>query len=621
MEKIHPDKKIERDSIFPNVLPPISIDLLDLPINEMEIRKDLANRLRGVFKKMGDEDLDLAVQNGKIPESEANQLYKGLADFISADPNNIRLILYLPFQIMPDLNKTKAVQAQEFAKVLHDGWVRLLFQSEMRASFNDGDDLEPGLGQPARTRKAAHLLPEFLSRGLVSETEVLDILEVTEGEELMVALTEGIVVANDSKFFSDKSMEVVKKLSQHKPAVAFILDGTMTPEPEMSKPEGLNEILSKLEDDIDKIKVKLDPNSLYVKQVSEKRIKWQKWLFKDEAINQAALSIADGFAQEKITWSELEKVTDKILIIRSLRKIGEVLVKAGGNRAKDFAERSTAIVKDIWKFGTNEEKEEIINCVSVWQKLSILPSEFAQKLGIEVVDLSNPLPINLEDFARNDGLFITEIARKIEGSPELSKYFYPFILAFGSKIKGYAAHNGDFDFAVFIKPETPWEKRKEILALIGKEIPEITRIDRLLEYWVNDKDGKLGLKPIPKDAPNIVIGAEQIHFLFGGVWIGFGRELTKFRQDLMEKYLNLERFGDQKDLVRTKLLLMLELDVLQFRIMHKGYRKLYPSKKEEGTTHSNLIDWKSDFWDSGYRQIASLLFLSKVFLPDLTSTK
>lgn len=621
MEKIYPDKKIERDSISPNVLPPISIDLLDLPINEVVVRKDIANRLRGVFEKIGEEGLGEAVQHGKIPESEANQLYRDLTDFISADPNNIRLILYLPFQILPDLNQTEAVQAQEFAKVLHDGWFRLLFQSEMRASFNDGDDLEPGLGQPARTRKAAHLLPEFLSRGLVSETEVLDILEATEEEELMVALTEGIVVANDKNFFSNKSMEMIKKISEHKPAIAFILEETVVPEPELSEPENLNEVLARHRGDIDKINVKLNPNSPYVKQVSEKRIKWQKWLFRDEAMNHAALLIANGLAQEKISQSELEKIPDKILVIRSLKKTGEILVKAGGKTAKDFAEKSINIIEDIWSRGVNEEKEEIINCVSVWQKLSILPSGFAEKLGIEIPDLSNPFPINLENFARNDGRFVTEIARKIENSPELSKYFYPFLLVFGSKIKGYATHNGDFDFAVFIKPETPWEKRKEILSLLGKKIPEITRIDRLLEYCVNDNDEKLGLKPIPKDAPNVVIGAEQIHFLFGGVWMGFGQELTRFRQDLTDKYLNLERFGDQKDLVRTKLLLMLELDVLQFRIMHKGYRKLYPSKKEEGTIHSDLIDWKSDFWDPGYRQIASLIFLSKVFLPDLTSTK
>ena len=40
--------------------------------------------------------------------------------------------------------------------------------------------------------------------------------------------------------------------------------------------------------------------------------------------------------------------------------------------------------------------------------------------------------------------------------------------------------------------------------------------------------------------------------------------------------------------------------------------------KKQGTKNSDLIDWKSDYWDPGYRRIATKLFLSRVFLPDLS---
>jgi hypothetical protein len=61
------------------------------------------------------------------------------------------------------------------------------------------------------------------------------------------------------------------------------------------------------------------------------------------------------------------------------------------------------------------------------------------------------------------------------------------------------------------------------------------------------------------------------------------------------------------------------MDNLQYRLMHKGYDIFKPSKRIAGSEHSALIDWNSAFWDEGYRRIATLGFLSKVFLPDLSS--
>jgi hypothetical protein len=49
--------------------------------------------------------------------------------------------------------------------------------------------------------------------------------------------------------------------------------------------------------------------------------------------------------------------------------------------------------------------------------------------------------------------------------------------------------------------------------------------------------------------------------------------------------------------------------------MHKGYRKNYPANKEEKLVYGDLIDFGSDFWDQGYREVATQLFLRKVFLP------
>ncbi len=528
---------------------------------------------------------DLAVKVADLKEGD-DAFFKDLESFISSDPqNNSRIILYLPFEILPDLRTSKTGPAKKLSETLKESWFRLLFESEMRANFVDGDELEPGMGVPERTRKAAHLLPEFLKRGIISEEDITILLKVNSDSELTKSLIEGVVVANDDNLISPRAWEDITSTYD----VRKLL-GETTPA----------------------------KRSLYTKAVSVKRAVWEKEVKIDETTEAASLQLAHKLIDGELELGDIEKfgVTGIRCIVRAV----EILSSQNPEEAKTLIEKSLSLIHKFWQAGSPAEREEVRAGVNHLERLNIRP-RLAVELEILVPDLSKALPIDIYKFAENGGGSLSDAAKKINNSPSLSEYFFPIILAFGSKIKGYATESGDFDVAVIIKPGVPWKKRSEIISLLKGEVGELAGIDRILEYWISKKDGKYGLINPPDDAPTDVLNPAQIHFLFGGVWIGANSDVQKLRSDLKEKYLDLSRFGNQKDAARSLLLRKLEHDQLQYRLMHKGYRKFYPSQRVAGTKHSNLIDWNSDFWDKGYRQIATQLFLKRVFLPDLSEGK
>ena len=59
----------------------------------------------------------------------------------------------------------------------------------------------------------------------------------------------------------------------------------------------------------------------------------------------------------------------------------------------------------------------------------------------------------------------------------------------------------------------------------------------------------------------------------------------------------------------------IERDLLQYRLLHKGYERHYPTTKKTAES----IDGNSAYWDSGYRAVATKLFIDKVYIPQLNS--
>ena len=108
------------------------------------------------------------------------------------------------------------------------------------------------------------------------------------------------------------------------------------------------------------------------------------------------------------------------------------------------------------------------------------------------------------------------------------------------------------------------------------------------------------------DVPNQNIA----HICLDTVWISNRRNLEYIQEECIRRYLRLA----PDSLERKQSLERLEQDLLQYRLMHKGIRRIY-SNVSERTHCFPGIDGASAFYDRRYRRIASQLFVKYVFLP------
>lgn len=564
-------------------------------IEQAASRRTLYNLFSQVFEAIPDPNLDItkAVKEGLIDKSVVVALWDGISDFLEQDENNARILLYLPFEILPDLtiqdSKLEDMMAsgQRLGNLYWQRWIRLLHEAEPRANFVDGDVLEPGLGRPEMISKAGHLTPELLTKGIIEVDNIVVLLEAISDIRVSKSLIEGVIVAKEKGLMDDLAWDKIKEIIKRKNSGEHVV--------------------------FSREKYYGDPNS---NRISPERARWLRKILQEGKDNKEADQLSQQLVDGLISLTGLTKNRVSALAVF---KSGEQLSKRDSAEARKFSEHSQKLIKRLWESDDTAIKDVIIGGLNHWVRLRIVDRDYLDELGIELADLSLPSQYNEERLSQEFD-YLKIAAQKIKEHPVLSKALYPTFLVFGSRLKGYADINADVDAAVFFRPEVKFEDREQILEILKSDVPGIANLDNLLEYWMLAENGKLKFK-MPKEDTRIFVGEDQIHFFMGGAWIGCGEEFMRIRNNILERYLDLSRFGEQKEGVRAQLLGQLELDVLQCRLMHKGYRKYYPSHKREGTPNSHLIDWKGDFWDPGYRRIATKLFVSRVFLPDLAEIK
>lgn len=538
--------------------------------DEEKKRQDLYEKLTSIFNKIPNVNMDFdeAEEKDLVDSEELIKIYNGLTSFMEEDLNNDRIILYLPFQLLPNMNKITSDENLEksrknFSEIYKKSWIRLLFETDLRADFIDGDVLEPGLGDPILVRKAAHLLPEILERKIITDKEVKQLMEIIDDENLKINLIEGLIVAAERKlidFDFDKNL-IEKLLKLQKPKIDFDF------------------------------------------VVSRKRINWENKLRQEREIDEESENIKENIIKGVNNLNELISICQVVGIFKAGKEIG-------------LAEKYLPYIYKYWNEGDDNSKSYIISGLSHWRKLGIIDDEILRKFKIKLPNFGELMPIEINELIENDFKIFGEVVEGIKEDEELMKYIYPTILTFGSRVKGYAEMNTDLDAAIFFRPGTPFKKREEILERLYEKQPKLNLVEKVLEYWIDEKNGKFGFNNVDKNNGRI-IGAKEIHIFWGGIWISANDEFKRVREDIKNKYLNLGRFGEQKEQLRMNFLRRLENDVIQCRLMHKGWRYFYPSKKIKKVEHSDLIDGKSDFWEPEFRRIATQLFLTKVFLPDI----
>lgn len=536
--------------------------------------------------------------------SQFEAFYGELAHFLSEDPNNSRIILYLPFEVLPDLHFTHSKAAEDFVTVYKEAWFKLLFESNPRANFVDGDVLEPGLGEPERTRKVAHFIPWLLGKNILDEQDLKEIIDVVEDPELLKSIAEGIMVAHDLGFRNEELTNFARQFLYEKP----------THSDSEADIQDLNKYVA---DKIALIESRYAQGSEYTKGLSKKRIIWERKTRIDEVLDKAAVRIANAILEGEADGNVLKMYGEAG--VKGVFHAAEKVFWKNQDKSQEIVALYLKKIRSAWKSGNKRIKDAISVGLNHWLNLGLINSDLLDEIGVKHYDLSSIFPVDLESIAEENTMLL-QVVEKIKNDNYLSENIFPVFIVFGSRVKGFSTKNSDLDVAIFVKPQVTFEKRREILENIKTKLPQLNSAD-MLEYWVSEQSGKFSLRVKPNEIEGNVAGPETIHFLFGGVWFGEREDIQKIYKDIAGKYLDLSRVGGQKELVRMKLLRMLELDQLQVRLMHKGYSRTYASNKPRGTKNSYLIDWNSDFWDPGYRKIATLLFLSRVFLPDLRLSK
>lgn len=585
------------DLIYPGFHSSLPENIFQNPIliEQAEKRRTLISGFERVFEKMPDStsQIEEVIRSGVIDSTEAANLFDSITDFLESEEDNRRLLLYLPFEMLPDLDSLDDLpenvidSGQRLGEVLRDAWIVLLHEIEPRANFVDGDILEPGLREPEGISKAGHLTPELMAKGIITPKDACLLLESISSKELLRSLAQGITVANDRGLIPSYSWDRIRKVIDDRvgnPSSGIVSESYY-----------------------------YDPTS---NRISPERVKWLRKVEEEkrdhlegELISQ---KIIDGLSFEEIT--NLDK-TRKIKIL-GIIDAGKKLALTDPEKARNLSRQVVSFMQKLMNLDDPLVEDTLISGLNQWVRCGLVDEEYLEQFGFELTDLSLPSFYSEEELLR-EFEDLVDAAKKVKEHPILSQALFPAFLVFGSKIKGYADEKADLDVALFFRPQAKFEDREDILSVVKSDIPQLRNLDKLLEFWTLFEDGKIVFRE-PEENTRTFVGETQIHFLMGGAWIGYGNDFMQMYQNMLERYLDLSRFGDQKNEIRTCLLDQLEHDVLQYRLMHKGYRKFYPLVQRPETQNSNLIDYESDFWDPGFRRVATKLFLSRVFLPDLS---
>lgn len=566
-----------------------------------EQRRDLYKQLSDILLKIEDGKFDInkALKLGKITADDISTLYKSLGSFIAGDANNSRLLLYLPFELFPSKNEEidKAPDLVEDQKdfycILRAAWEDLLYESDVRASFVDGDVLEPGMGEPVRVRKAAHLIPFLVPAGVLRIEDVNQILKqaiIDNDVELVVSIEEGLSAL--------KNLDLEKESTTTSEAIDILYAKLVSVEKELSE------------------------NTDYVKKISDKRLAWERKVRRDEILENAARDLSGLLLLKKFDLKEIDDLnisdTDKSkLRLKTLQFSVEQCYIHNEAINGDLLGSLEVLCKKIWQDGGDLLKDEVHCTLSRLNRLGLM-IDVGKELGVEIYDLSSTRPVYFENMVRKEYAVLEELVEIIKNDPELSDSLFPFFACVGSKVKGIASINSDKDAVLFWRPGATLEKRISALKKIAEKCPKILEMDSMPEVWLEYVGDKFEFRKGTESYPNNV-SPQQIHFIMNGLLVGDKEEIKVVMSDLVEGYLDLRRLGKEKDGARQFLLRRLEMDNLMYRLMHKGFKRSYVQKNNKSLMKE--IDYKSDFYEPSYRGIASLIFVSRVLLPDLKLKK
>jgi len=565
-------------------------------------------------------------------ERVTNAFYNTCTNYLARDPLHARLVLYLPFELIPPNNPDQEVSnkqsnaAHSFRKAFLQAWQSLLETSELRADYLDGDILEAEIRTEPLPKvvKAAHLIPKLVERDLLDIPYVISLLEESTDLTLKNSIADACMVLSDMEAFTEEHLKrMMASTDSYTSNIAKIIkaeriESSADTEKIMDDQGDFDTVntdfLHSIESYTDKIQNSQD--------LSDRRKSWLLAKYRDEKIHTSAQEllalIEAGSLRVEDAFTIIHDASYPEHVHMSIVQALEYFIESTHYNDELSAE---SIIRTVLPQMVTLYRDASPSLQSVIEK-SIFHLHSLHIIDTHVLadfNLSQPnLAPNGQEIMRDlqeDIAALTDACTKIESHPELQEYVYPVIITTGSAMKGYQSKGADLDIVVFIKPNVAENKRGRIQDLL-KEVLVGTRADSAMEFWLYEDASGYAVRDYIDPDPQR--GDSSLTHPLTGVWCGNEKAISELYTKLMPGYV----YSKNKKILdfdaREVWLRDIEHNTLKYRLMHKGYARFNAPQGGINSNHADDIDGTSMFYDSGYRRLATTSFIKNVFLPQLT---
>lgn len=571
-------------------------------------RRDLHEQFNTIFAKVPDVSMDWeeAISSNLITSEEVRAVYERLADFLNRDKNNRRLILYLPFELLLAQSAQNLVGKETWERLRQSyttAWIHTLFETDIRANYVDGDIPEPELrrGEIQEVHKAAHLIPELLANKWIDADTINAVIEVCEDPNIVRDIKAGLRSATARGIDTGTHKSDGPRIRNSQQDTQFEMELT----------------LETIKIDLQRHVRLYSDSSALVQPMTKPRLRWEKEDRYEKIVDRGAKLLSRAYLGTDFSPQDLRGRVPDRMVIRSVIAFTESQAVQDIEIARSFFTRQQSILEEMWTTGSIEEKNELYSGWSHLANLGVIEDDYLHQFGLRLPKPGEPTSFDLNDFSHSEYRGLNSALTLIKQDESLREIVPALFFLWGSPSKGYPTLKSDRDYIGSVNIDLADSdairraKTKVAQALDGSEY--------LLTFSTRREDGVLKFVH-PADKEKGTISPTVTQPLFGSIWIGDEATIKDVKTSLFRQFLDLSRFGseEEKQSARSQLLRRLEGETIRARLLQRGYRFFYPNAIPADIKQDTDIDGNSDFWDPGFRRIATKLFLSKVFLPDLS---
>lgn len=392
---------------------------------------------------------------------------------------------------------------------------------------------------------------------------------------------------------------------------------------EVQDPETLAKLPSQIDSELKRIDDHYQQLEVNSSDITPERIAWERQNTREQLHKRYAKMIGSAIEKRDLGPDDIESfisepgsaVDCSAISVMAISGAIEKLAMTDIEKAKDLSRSYEPLLEQLWLKADPRVVNALITSWSHWARLKVIEDSFLEQHNVRIPKLDSAFSIGGESNLRTEIEALRPTIEAMENDPRLSSTLYPVFVLYGSKIKGYALPDADLELAAFIQPDTPWDDRTSLLQDLHRVCP--ADLGKVTEFWLEKKPERLGVRDLPL-TENTIAEEDWVHILTQGVWYGDRAKILELISGLLPGYLSPSgKSEDEFQDDRKKWLGEIEREVLQYRLMHKGYSRFFPRRGGIYTKHSDRIDSESDFWDPGYRRLATKLFIDKVFLPEV----